>query len=217
MSDKIKKCLPVLMAVIMLTCAGCDEQKGKDNTPENPKSKTTVVDETKKENDKSEPNRPVEISQPSNPNETKNKETRTKSKMNIKVYYPDESGLRLIGVKRKIEIADNENKYKAAIDVLMEPPNEKNLTTVIPKSASVISIEVQNGMAVINLDKSIQKGFVGGSTGEEFLIGSIVNTLTEFDEVKCVKFLIDGKEIESLAGHMDLTKPFTRMDYLMKN
>lgn len=46
------------------------------------------------------------------------------------------------------------------------------------------------------------------------LVGSIVDTLTEFPEVKRVQILIDGKAIESLSGHMDLTQPLARMKQL---
>ena len=105
----------------------------------------------------------------------------------------------------------------------MTPPTEKNLTSALPKStstkpsSSLLSVELKNGTAVVNFDKKIKNGFSGGSTGEEFLIGSVVNTLTEFKEVKNVKFLIDGKEIETLSGHMDLSVPVERMSNLMNN
>lgn len=48
------------------------------------------------------------------------------------------------------------------------------------------------------------------------LVGSIVDTLTEFPEVKQVQILIEGKKVETLGGHMDLTQPLTRMNDLLK-
>ena len=65
---------------------------------------------------------------------------------------------------------------------------------------------------IVDFDKDIAKNFVGGSTGEEFLVNSIVNTLTEFNEVNQVRFLIDGKEIETIAGHMDLSEPVKKIE-----
>ncbi|MBQ5389910.1 MAG: GerMN domain-containing protein, partial [Anaerovibrio sp.] len=59
-------------------------------------------------------------------------------------------------------------------------------------------------------------GFVGGSTGEEMLVGSLVNTLTEFPEIKKVQILVEGKEIDSLSGHLDLSRPVERMPELIK-
>ena len=66
--------------------------------------------------------------------------------------------------------------------------------------------------ATRNFDKNIKKSFAGGSTGEELLVNSVVKTLTEFPEVKQVCFLIDGKEIETLSGHMDLSEPIKKSD-----
>ena len=60
------------------------------------------------------------------------------------------------------------------------------------------------------------KNFVGGSTGEEFLVGSVVDTLTNFPEIKRVKILVQGREIETLSGHMDLSTPLERMNSLIE-
>ena len=47
------------------------------------------------------------------------------------------------------------------------------------------------------------------------LIGSIVNTLTDFPEVEKVQILIEGASVETLSGHMDLSEPLTRMTELL--
>ena len=98
----------------------------------------------------------------------------------------------------------------------MEEPYEDNLTRIFPKNAAIKSVTVSGELATVDFDGSILKGFVGGSTGEEFLIGSIVDTLTNFPEVKRVKFLVDGKKVETLSGHMDLSVPLERMNDLLK-
>ena len=93
----------------------------------------------------------------------------------------------------------------------MKEPAEKELTTIFPKHAKIKSIKREGETAIVDFDKDILKGFVGGSTGEEFLINSIVDTLTEFKEIEQVKFLIDGQEVETLSGHMDLSEPIKKI------
>ena len=44
----------------------------------------------------------------------------------------------------------------------------------------------------------------------------MVNTLTEFPEIKKVQILVEGKEIDSLSGHLDLSRPVERMSELIK-
>ena len=120
--------------------------------------------------------------------------------LTIKVYYPNADGTKLVASSRKVT-ADSKT--------------EKGQTNIFPKKVQLQSVKVEKGVATVSFSKELQKNFVGGSTGEEMLVGSIVNTLTEFPEVKKVRILIDGKGVESLAGHMDLTEPLTRMKNLL--
>ena len=131
--------------------------------------------------------------------------------MNVKVYYPDDSGMRLVEVEREVVVDDTTDKYTAAVESLLEEPDEDNLTKIFPNNAAIRSVTVENGLAIVDLDGKFLKNFVGGSTGEELLVGSVVDTLTNFPEVTRVQFLVDGKEIETLSGHMDLSTPLERM------
>jgi spore germination protein GerM len=94
----------------------------------------------------------------------------------------------------------------------MNNPSEKDLTGIFPKNATLNNVTFKDGTVFVDLDSSITKSFAGGSTGEELLVGSVVKTLTEFKEVKQVRFLLDGQEIETLSGHMDLSEPIKKSD-----
>ena len=131
--------------------------------------------------------------------------------LTVNVYYPNEQGTKLLPSSRKIETGSSKDKYTAALESLMKGPTEKGQTAIFPKKAKLLSVTMKNGMAVVNFSKELQTNFVGGSTGEEMLVGSIVNTLTEFSEVKNVHILVEGKNIETLSGHMDLSLPISRM------
>ena len=210
----LRKILIFLMTVVMLICSGCDDPKNGGITDKSNAEKADTLDSDSEQSGK-DPKLPPKPPQPKN---DKKDETGQTKKMKVKVYYPDESGLRLVGVNREVEVNDtDESKYKAAVEAVMTPPKEKNLTKVVSNNSSLISVDIKDGTALVNLSKSIKVGFVGGSTGEELLIGSVVNTLTEFKEVNAVKFLIDGQEVETLSGHMDLSEPIKRMENLMKH
>jgi spore germination protein GerM len=109
-------------------------------------------------------------------------------------------------------VKSDAEKYLAVVKLLMTSPEEKDLTVIFPKNAKINDVRFDNGTAFVDLDKNITKSFAGGSTGEELLVNSVVKTLTEFKEVKQVRFLIDGAEIETLSGHMDLSTPIKRTD-----
>ncbi len=135
--------------------------------------------------------------------------------LTIKVYYPNADGTKLVASSRKVTADSKNDKYTAAMESLLAGTTEKGQTNIFPKKVQLQSVKVEKGVATVSFSKELQKNFVGGSTGEEMLVGSIVNTLTEFPEVKKVRILIDGKGVESLAGHMDLTEPLTRMKNLL--
>lgn len=134
--------------------------------------------------------------------------------VNIKVYYPDENATGLVAVEKSIK--DTDNKYQAAVEALMAGTEKKGLANVFPKKAKLLQVTVSGKVAKVNFSRELQKNFVGGSTGEEMLVGSVVNTLTEFPEIQKVQILVDGQEVETLSGHMDLSQPLPRMTELLK-
>ena len=135
--------------------------------------------------------------------------------MDISVYYPDVNATGLVAVTKTVKAQEAE-KYKAAVEALLAGTDDKKLTAVFPKKAKLRKVSVSGGVAKVDFDKNLISGFVGGSTGEEMLVGSLVNTLTEFPEIKKVQILVEGKEIDSLSGHLDLSRPVERMSELIK-
>lgn len=203
--------LPAILALLLIT-TGCEQPP--DNPP--PDKPAQVKSETKPEVKPAPPKVTPEPDKPTQPEQKPSVGSeRTEHALNVKVYYPDDSGMRLVEVEREILVDDATDKYTAAVEALMDEPVEDNLTRIFPKNAAIRSVTVQDGIATVDFDGSILKGFVGGSTGEEFLIGSIVDTLTNFPEVTSVRFLVDGQEIETLSGHMDLSAPLERMSDLI--
>ena len=198
----IKKVLVSAMTAMLLLTSGCEQPPQPVDPPaENPKSevdKPVAQKPAEKPIEKPQVDKPVKIA-----------ESKVKT-MQVTVYYPDEAGMNLVPVKREIKITDDKEKYLAAVNCLLEEPAEEDLTKIFPKGAKILSVDVDKNTAVVNIDSGITKNFIGGSTGEEFLVQSVVDTLTEFKEVKEVYFLLDGHEIESLAGHVDLSAPIKR-------
>jgi spore germination protein GerM len=198
MMKKMKYILLVMMTLVLLVTAGCDpnNEKGAVNGSSAsvsgngavPAGSAAVSSADKKE---------------------------TAKELNIKVYYPDDQGLKLIAVKRTIK-TDAAGKYAAAIKSLLTGTKQKGQTTIIPKQAKLKSVKVKGDTAYVDFSQDLVKHFTGGSTGEEMLVGSVVNTLTEFPEIKKVQILIEGNKVETLGGHVDLTMPIERMSSLVK-
>ncbi len=191
----IKLALCLSMCLFAFLVSGCDEEKPLSE----PEKK---IEETK---DKEKETAKTEVKK----EQTKKEETK---EIRLKYYFPNEEGTKLLPVEKKVKVAEHD-KYKAALVELLKGATDKNMITIIPKKTRVRSVKVKDGVATVDFSGDMVKYFVGGSTGEELMVASIVNTLTEFSEIKAVKIIIDGKEVETIAGHMDLTAPLKRMNF----
>ena len=68
---------------------------------------------------------------------------------------------------------------------------------------------VDPGLAVVDMSSAMADGHRSGILVEELTIVSIVQTLsTNVPGINRVKFLVDGKERETLAGHADLSSVY---------
>ncbi len=78
---------------------------------------------------------------------------------------------------------------------------------MFPEGARVLDFSVdKDGVAVVDLSPEIQE-YSGGSMEEAGALNALVMTAAQYDGVKSVRFLCDGKEMETLGGHADLTVP----------
>jgi germination protein M len=70
------------------------------------------------------------------------------------------------------------------------------------------------GTAYIDLLPGQQKDIRASAWEEQLAIYAMVNTLTQnFEEIRQVAFLVEGREAQTLAGHMDLARRYgKRMD-----
>lgn len=137
--------------------------------------------------------------------------------MEVKLYYPNNDATKLVGIKRTIRFKGSSSaKYRAVIDELLKGPEDSGLVAIIPKQTKLLGVSVAGDTAKVDFDKALVNSFNGGSTGEEMLVGSIVNTLTEFPEIKKVQIVVEGRNVETLKGHIDTSKPLPRMEELLK-
>jgi hypothetical protein len=62
-----------------------------------------------------------------------------------------------------------------------------------------------------------QKELKASVEGELLAVYALVNSLTQsIPEVRQVRFLLDGREAQTLAGHIDLSRSFVKRTDLVK-
>lgn len=126
------------------------------------------------------------------------------------------------------EISVSKELYKNVVEELIKGPQSDQLYRTIPSNVKVNSVKISEGTATVDFSKEIITNFQEiphSSTTEVLAIFSIVNTLTEFEEIKKVKITIEGKDsgqvdglyIEDFWGHVGIYEEFTRNEDIIKS
>lgn len=103
----------------------------------------------------------------------------------------------------------------AAMKALLGGPNATErtagLATNIPTGTVLLSLSINNGVAIANMNKTFESG--GGSLSMMSRLAQVVYTLTQFSTVHDVTFQLDGTTVTTFGGEgLILTEPLGRLD-----
>lgn len=126
----------------------------------------------------------------------------------VNLYFSDSQAMYLIPEKRKI--SQIPSIVRQAVNELIKGPENSDFYRTIPEGTQVNEVYIADDIVYIDLSEEIFKNHPGGSSGELMTVYSIVNTLTEIPPIKGVQILVEGNEMESLVGHIDISMPLLR-------
>lgn len=95
-------------------------------------------------------------------------------------------------------------------ELLRGPSRGSRWARTVPEGTQVREVWSVGSTLFVSFSEELQLRHWGGSTGEIMTIYSIVNTLTELEGIDEVAILIEGRAVESLAGHLDTSGPIAR-------
>lgn len=129
----------------------------------------------------------------------------------VTLYFGDDQAMYLYPEKRSIQVEkSNTLPAEQVVKELIAGPTKDHLRPTLPPETKLLSVEVKDGTACVNFTEEIRTKHWGGSTGETMTLMSLVNSLTEFEEIDKVQILINGEKQDSLAGHWAISKPLER-------
>jgi hypothetical protein len=135
----------------------------------------------------------------------------------VNLFLASPEGDRLVVIRREVplaaSVADQGREIITAQLAVQEPP----LVSPIPPTTSVRAFYVsERGEAFVDLSADIVSGHPGGSTAEMLTVYALVNAVvTNLPSVRRVQLLVDGKEVDTLAGHVDLRRMLERNDAIV--
>jgi len=134
----------------------------------------------------------------------------TVPKVSTIVYYQDNYGY-LVPVM--CSVPQEDGIAKATLGMMVKSAGNDmqaarlGLRTVIPENTS-IDLDISGGVARIDLGKEVLG--MADAAAETNMVNAVVQTLTEFDSVEKVRFLIDGQERDKLTHGTNVSGDFTR-------
>jgi spore germination protein GerM len=132
-------------------------------------------------------------------------------KITATLYYVSDDGMALVPAQREVPFGATVVEQARAIieaQIAGAPP----LVSAVPVETKLRDVFItERGDAFVDLSGDIIAKHPGGSLAEIFTVYSLVNALTvNLPAVTRVQILIDGKEVDTLAGHVDLRHPLSK-------
>ncbi len=136
----------------------------------------------------------------------------TGRKIKARLFYVAEDGQHLTSVEREVAYGEGTAAQAREIVAAQVAPVADPLVSAIPAGTGVRALFITDrGDAYVDLSREASSAHLGGTTTELLTVYSIVDALTvNLPAVRAVQILVDGKEQDTLAGHIDLRRPLEK-------
>ena len=133
-------------------------------------------------------------------------------KIKARLFYIAEDGTRLTGVERDVAYGEGADDQAREIIAAQIAPVAEPLLSAIPPGTTLRAVFItKSGDAYVDLSREARDAHPGGTMDELLTVYTIVTALTmNLPAVTGVQVLVDGKEVDTLSGHVDLRRPLAK-------
>jgi spore germination protein GerM len=132
-------------------------------------------------------------------------------KITATLFYVADDGESLQAHQTEVPYAERvSDQARAILEAQIQPAPP--LVSAIPGDAKLRAVFVTDrGDAFVDFSSDISAHHPGGSLAELLTVYTIVNAVTvNLPAVTRVQILVEGREVDTLAGHVDLRHPLTK-------
>jgi hypothetical protein len=128
-----------------------------------------------------------------------------------RLFYVSDDGTRLTSVEREVPFAEGGEQAREIIAAQIAPA-PATLVSAVPPGTSLRALYVTDrGDAYVDLSGEVVTAHTGGTLNELLTVYTIVNAVTvNVPAIRSVQILVGGKEVPTLAGHVDLRQPLAK-------
>ena len=135
------------------------------------------------------------------------------------LFYGSADGQALVPFRREVPLAESVVAQGTEILRAQLAPAPAPMISVIPPGTSLRGFYVTDrGDAFVDLSQEASAAHPGGSLMELLTVYAIVNAVTaNLPKVQGVQIVVNGREVDTLAGHVDLRRPLGRDRSLVRD
>ena len=133
-------------------------------------------------------------------------------KIQARLFYLAPSGTALRVVETEVEFgATPAEQARHIVSAQLEPAPEPFVSAIPPGTKLRNLYLTPDGVAYVDLSAEVSRAHPGGSLAEILTVYSVVNALADnMPAVSGVQLLVEGREVDTLAGHVDLRRPLEK-------
>lgn len=131
----------------------------------------------------------------------------------VKLYFRDKN--KLSCEERMININPNQPLERYVLEQIISGPINSDLSATVPPETKIHDIKTDEGICYVSLSGEFANKN-NDSESQKFALYSIVNSLTELENINKVQFLIESEKTNQPAWIFDLNKPIERNEKIIK-
>ena len=133
-------------------------------------------------------------------------------KITATLYFVGPDGLSLVPAQREVPFGEPVVEKARRIIETQLAVSTAPLLSAVPAGTTLRALYIsERGDAFVDLRAEVTTKHAGGSMDEILTVYTIVNALTvNLPAITRVQILVDGKEVDTLAGHVDLRNPLAK-------
>ena len=118
----------------------------------------------------------------------------------VSLYFPDKETNLLKPEARLVNVKELLNSpYNVLVELLISGPKNEKLKGIIPENTQLLNSTLEGDCLILDFSEELLNYNKESEKAKDNLIYSIVNTVTELNEVNKVKFLINGQSNEEFS------------------
>ena len=124
------------------------------------------------------------------------------------LFFADMNSPALVREGREIDACDEVSAcLEAILEELINGP-VGDLAPVLPPAGMFHSVNLDGGIARVDFAQELLDALPDGSSSEMTAAYSVANSLAlNYPQVRAVLFTLDGKPLQTLKGHLDVSRP----------